>query len=180
MNLKKTCKNNLLILNLFFIFLHFFFPSAFPLYFLFLTFSSNFPEPNIRFMFFNFLFGVAIPFSISPVLMSISTPPYAKSHKMNINLSSTTSKWFVSELHEGNMQSLVKNLPSKIFLILLEIVDFCYSRKTWILSPIASLKSINSFPPNSSAASSNSSLMLTPPRAVERERSKFLVNHFED
>ena len=35
-------KNNLLILNLFFIFLHFFFPSTFPLFFLFLTFSSNF------------------------------------------------------------------------------------------------------------------------------------------
>ena len=35
-------KNNLLILNLFFIFLHFFFLSTFPLFFLFLTFSSNF------------------------------------------------------------------------------------------------------------------------------------------
>ena len=35
-------KNNLLILNLFIIFLDFFFLSTFPFYFLFLTFSLNF------------------------------------------------------------------------------------------------------------------------------------------
>ena len=40
----ETYKNNLLILNLFFIFLHFFFPSTFPLYFFPLTFSLKFSE----------------------------------------------------------------------------------------------------------------------------------------
>ena len=41
MSLKQHIKISLLILNLFFIFLHFFFPSTFPLYFLFLKFSKN-------------------------------------------------------------------------------------------------------------------------------------------
>ena len=36
---EEACKNNLLTLNLFFICLHFFFHSIFPLYFLFLTCS---------------------------------------------------------------------------------------------------------------------------------------------
>ena len=40
----ETYKNNLLILNLFFIFLNFFFPSTFPLYFLSLTFSLKFSK----------------------------------------------------------------------------------------------------------------------------------------
>ena len=39
---EKAYKNNLLTLNLFFIFLHFFFPFTFPLYFLFLLFSFKF------------------------------------------------------------------------------------------------------------------------------------------
>ena len=38
---EETYKNNLLISNLFFIFLHFFFPSTFPFYFLSLKFSGN-------------------------------------------------------------------------------------------------------------------------------------------
>ena len=39
---KETYKNNLLILNLFLIFLHFFFSSTFPLHFLSLTFFLKF------------------------------------------------------------------------------------------------------------------------------------------
>lgn len=49
----------------------------------------------------------------------------------------------------------------------------CYSRKTWILSPMVSLKSNNSLPPTSSAASSKRSLMFTPPKAVHQKRVKF-------
>lgn len=46
------------------------------------------------------------------------------------------------------------------------VLPWCvYSRKTWILSPIVSLKSNRSFPPTSPAASSSNSFMFTPPSA---------------
>ena len=41
---KQTYKNNLLTLNLFFIFIHPFFPSIFPLYFASFTFSLKFSK----------------------------------------------------------------------------------------------------------------------------------------
>ena len=44
---EEAYTNNLLISNSFFIFFHFFFPSAFPLHFLSLAFSLKFSENQI-------------------------------------------------------------------------------------------------------------------------------------
>ena len=53
---KESYENNLLILNEFFIFTHFLFPSTFPPYFLSFTFSLKFFwEPNIALRFASFL-----------------------------------------------------------------------------------------------------------------------------
>lgn len=50
-----------------------------------------------------------------------------------------------------------------------KVTEINYSRNTWILSPIVSLKSSNCLPPSSRAASSNNSLMFMPPKAVNQQ-----------